>query len=61
MWDKIRIKKTRAYPSKPEKRTKDRIEITLDMPIEIFSDFRKQIEAAHTLRDRRKTDKTSEV
>ena len=55
MWDKIKIVKTKSYRSLPKNDKKDRTEVVLDMPTEVFSEFRKQIELPH-VKNRRKTD-----
>ena len=54
-WDKIKIIKTESYKSYPKNNTKDRTEVILDMPTEVYSEFRKQIEIPH-VRNRRKSD-----
>lgn len=45
MWEKICIKAIRPYRKDHQSKAKDRIQVTLDMPIEVYSTFRKQVEA----------------
>lgn len=56
MWTKINITNTKPYKSTRTAIKNDRIQVTLDMPIETYSLFRRQIEAPHSLRGRRKED-----
>jgi len=57
-WDNIEIKSFKSYRTNHKSIKKDRMEVTLDMPIEDYVDFRKQVEVPHVLRDRRSEDKT---
>lgn len=61
MWGTIDIKSVRSYRSFPRLIKDDRVTVTIDMPIEKYSEFRKQIEAPHSLRNRRHTDLTGDT
>jgi hypothetical protein len=56
MWSDIHIKSVKPYRSYPRLKKDDRVTVTVDMPIEAYSGFRRQIEAPHALRNRRSTD-----
>lgn len=45
MWEKIRIKSIKPYRKDHQSVKKDRVMVTLDMPTEVYSKFRKQVEA----------------
>lgn len=57
-WENIKIETFKAYRSSHRAIKKDRMKVTIDMPIEDYTAFRRQIEAPHSLRDRRAGDKT---
>ena len=58
-WNKIKIKNVEAYSSSAESRETDRAKVILDMPMETYRKFQKQIEAPDTLRNRRIDDPES--
>ena len=55
MWDKIKLEEVTSYRSGPKSKTNDRTKVILDMPTEVYSEFRKQIEMSYA-RDRRESD-----
>lgn len=55
-WNNITIKSATPYKTKPLLKKKDRIRVILDLPVEDYGELRKQIEAHHLLRNRRKGD-----
>lgn len=57
MWESIDIKNVRAFRSHPKLKARDKVEVSLEMPIELYSQFRRQIEAPSSLRDRRAEDR----
>ena len=57
MKDYIIIKSVNSYRSDRLLKKKDRITVTVDMPIERFTAFRRTIEAPDVPQGRRKTDK----
>lgn len=61
MWEKINIMNVEPYKSFPKVIKSDRVKVTLDMPIDTYSEFRVQIEAPQSLRGRRSGDKTQTV
>jgi len=56
IWEKIKIKSVSPYKSTPKAVKNDMIEVTLIMPVEVYSTFRVQVDAPHTLHGRRSTD-----
>jgi hypothetical protein len=56
IWDKIKIKSVNHFKKDPHAVKSDTVEVVLHMPIEVYSTFRLQIEAPHTLGNRRSTD-----
>ena len=58
MWDKIKLKSVTPYRSNPRLKAKDRVKVLLDMPIETYSDFRRQVEAPNSFGSRRSGDPT---
>lgn len=54
-WDSLRIKSVSSYKTHHKLPAKDRCEVTVDMPVEEYGEFRRMIEAHH-LRTRRKDD-----
>jgi hypothetical protein len=56
IWDKIKIKSVTPYKKDPKAIKHDTVDVCLTMPIEVYSVFRVQIDAPHTLRTRRASD-----
>ena len=56
-WDKIKMGQPITYRASPDAIKSDRVKVELDMPVEVYSDFQKQIHASHALRGRRTEDK----
>lgn len=56
IWNKIKIKSITNYKKDPTAVKPDSVEVTITMPIEVYSVFRLQIEAPNTLNNRRATD-----
>ncbi len=56
MWDKMKLKSVTPYRSHPRLKSRDRVTVVIDMPIETYSDFRRQVEAPRSLLGRRTTD-----
>jgi len=59
MWEKVKIKGTKHYKSHPEEIKPDRITVEVDMPIELYSDFRRQVEVPLHNKKRRDSDQES--
>jgi hypothetical protein len=57
IWDKIKLKSVTPYKENPTAIKNDTVEVVLTMPVEVYSTFRLQLEAPHTLKGRRYTDK----
>ena len=56
MWDTIKLKSVTSYRSHPRLKAKDRVTVVVDMPIEEYSAFRRQVEAPGSFDDRRVDD-----
>jgi hypothetical protein len=57
IWDKIKTKSVHPYKTDPSVIKNDMIEVVLTMPVEVYSIFRVQLDAPHTLKGRRSSDK----
>jgi len=51
MWDKVKIISVKPYRTRRMNKKDDRVKIELDMPIEFYSKFRKQIEISHSIKE----------
>jgi len=57
IWEKVKIENVKHYKKDPHAVKSDRVEVTISMPIEVYSTLRVQFDAHHTLSTRRTTDK----
>lgn len=53
MWERIKIKYVKPHRSYPRLPKDDRVTVSVEMPIEVYSEFRRQIEAPSSFNNRR--------
>jgi hypothetical protein len=56
IWDQMKLESVTSYRSHPRLKVKDRVTVVLDMPIRVYSEFRRQVEAPGSFTDRRADD-----
>jgi hypothetical protein len=56
LWEKLKIKSVIHFKKDPNAVKSDHVEVTLTMPIEVYTLFRQQVEVPHVLRNRRNGD-----
>ena len=56
IWHRIKTKSVRAYRKNAQSKKNDLVEVVLEMPTEVYSTFRLQLDAPHVLQGRRKDD-----
>jgi hypothetical protein len=56
IWEKIKTKSVTPHKSHPKAIKNDMVDIVLSMPADVYSVFRVQLDAPHTLRSRRASD-----